>query len=260
VRVPVAAAGAFKIAEDESPRPVDRLFFFYNFYSDINHSINGPFAQSIDLHREVFGFEKTFLTGNASIGLRVPVIQLGGDPILDSSDFGDLSIIFKYALINDGPAGNVLSTGLVLTAPTGKSFVSAIDPSIHPTLFQPYVGYIYNMGAAYLQGFSSIVFPTDARDAILMFNDAGIGYRMYSTPADDLITSIVPAIEAHINTPLTHRGSLAEPVGFPDWVDLTAGCHFGVYRCATLSVGLCTPVTGPKPFELEALALFNLRF
>src|SRR5262249_29645678 len=157
-------------------------------------------------------------------------------------DFGDLSIIFKYAFINERPAGNVLSAGLVVTAPTGRSFVSAIEPDIHPTLLQPYVGYIYNMGPVFLQGFSSIVVPTDVRDVTLLFNDAGIASRFYSTPADELITCVVPALEVHVNTPLNHRGSQAEPVGVPDWVDLTAGCHIGIYHRSTLSLGVATPV------------------
>jgi hypothetical protein len=260
IRVPVTTAGGFKIAEGESPRPVDRVFFFYNFFGDINSSINGATSSSLDLHREVFGFEKTILDGDASIGVRVPFFQLAGDPAADSSHFGDLSVIFKYALINDRRTGDVLSTGAVLTAPTGKSLVSAVNPDIHAWLFQPYVGYIYNMDEIYLQGFTSIAVPTDSRDATLLFNDAGIGYRLFTTPADEVITAVVPAFEIHVNTPLNHRGSHSEPVGVPDWVDLTAGCHVGLYHRSTLSIGVCTPVTGPKPFEVEALAQFNLRF
>jgi len=260
VRLPLATAGAFKIAEGESPRPVDRVFFFYNFFSDINPSVAGTPGSSLDLHREVFGFEKTLLDGDASIGLRVPFFQFAGDPAEDSSDFGDLSVIFKYALINDRRTGDVLSTGIVITAPTGKSFDSSVIPDIHPWLLQPYLGYIYSMSDFYLQGFSSIAVPTDSRDATLLFNDVGIGYRVFSTPAEQVITAVVPAFEVHVNTPLNHRGSQSEPIGVPDWVDLTAGCHVGLYHRSTLSVGVCTPVTGPKPFEVEALAQFSLRF
>ena len=169
-------------------------------------------------------------------------------------------MIFKYALINDRRTGDVLSTGMVITAPTGKSLVSFANPDIHPWLLQPYLGYIYNMSDLYLQGFSSIAVPTDSRDVTLLFNDVGIGYRIFSTPADQVITAVVPAFEVHVNTPLNHRGSQSEPVGVPDWVDLTAGCHVGLCHRSTLSLGVCTPVTGPKPFEVEALAQFNLRF
>jgi len=44
VRIPVSSTGAFKIGENESPRPEDRAFFTYNFYSDVT----GPFSGQND--------------------------------------------------------------------------------------------------------------------------------------------------------------------------------------------------------------------
>src|SRR5207247_1099521 len=101
VRVPVASQGAFKICENESPRPTDRVFFTYNFYSDATGAPSGlgvPRTDTVtnpngtvtstpvpavtiklDAHREIFGFEKTFLDGNASIGMRAPLVQQVGD-------------------------------------------------------------------------------------------------------------------------------------------------------------------------------------
>src|SRR5262249_14126916 len=70
-RIPVVSGGAVKIADNESPRPVDRIFLTYNFYDNLN-TFGG---RDFDVHREVFGFEKTFLGGDASFGLRVPVLQ-----------------------------------------------------------------------------------------------------------------------------------------------------------------------------------------
>ena len=77
-----------------------------------------------------------------------------------------------------------------------------------------------------------------------------------------LLTAIVPTFEVHVNTPLNHRGafSLGDPAATPDVVDLTTGTIFELNRRSTLSVGLVTPVTGPKPFNLEALVQFNLSF
>src|SRR5262249_29857955 len=57
--------GAFKIADNESPRPQDRVFVNYNYFDRI-------LGTSVDLNRETLGFEKTFLDGNASVGMRVP--------------------------------------------------------------------------------------------------------------------------------------------------------------------------------------------
>src|SRR5262249_28822403 len=64
-RIPIFSGGAFKIADNESPRPVDRLFATYNYYNNVN-TFGG---RDFDVHREVFGFEKTFLDGNASFGM-----------------------------------------------------------------------------------------------------------------------------------------------------------------------------------------------
>ncbi len=54
---------SFKIAENESPRPVDRVFVTYNYYNDVDVFHFG--SSRSDLHREMIGFEKTFLGGDA---------------------------------------------------------------------------------------------------------------------------------------------------------------------------------------------------
>src|SRR5262249_47653896 len=116
-RQPIVSGGAFRIAENESPRPVDRVFATYNYFGNAN-TFGG---RDFDLHREVFGFEKTFLGGDASFGLRAPVQQrTGGDGANTIDGFADLSFLFKYAFLNDAETGDVLSAGLVLTIPTGR--------------------------------------------------------------------------------------------------------------------------------------------
>src|SRR5439155_99725 len=54
--VPLPGRGAFKIEENESPRPLDRVFVSYNYFN----SVGLPGTPSYDLHREVAGFEKAF--------------------------------------------------------------------------------------------------------------------------------------------------------------------------------------------------------
>jgi hypothetical protein len=253
----LVARGAFKIAENESPKPQDRVFVNYWYFQDVNGTFN--FGPRTDVHREVFGFERTFLDGDASIGLRVPVIQVLGDVGIENYDLGDLTFILKFALINDESTGNVFSTGLVLTVPTGASFLPAGVPDVHPFLFQPYVGGIYNIGDLYLIGFSSIVVPTDSRDVTFLSNDLGIGYYLLRRD-DGFLTSIVPTVEMHLLTPLNHRGAQTEPVGLQDQLNLTFGTRFGLGRRANLGLGLVTPVLGPRPFDFEAQVQFNLRF
>jgi hypothetical protein len=252
------ARGVFKIAENESPRPQDRVFAYYNYFNNFDGSLT-PGPGRNDAHREVAGFEKTFLDGDASIGMRAPVIQIYGDPNLARQDFGDLSIVLKYALINDKETGNVLSAGMVITAPTGANFLPAGIPDIHPFLFQPFVGGIANFERLFVLGFSSVAVPTDSRDITILFTDLGIGYNVYSNP-DGLVTSIAPAIEGHLTTPLNHRGTGAEPIGLPDILNVTIGTRVGFGEHASVGVSLVLPLTGPRPFDFEIQAAFNWRF
>jgi hypothetical protein len=258
--VALVARGAFKIADNESPRPQDRVFAFYNYFNDVNPSATRTAGLGqTDVHREVAGFEKTFLDGDASIGLRAPVVQVAADPSIDHQGFGDLSVVFKYALLNDRQTGNVFSLGMVVTLPTGANFLPVGTPDIHDTLLQPYVGGIVQFGNFYLLGFSSIVVPTDARDVTFLANDLGIGYNAYSN-CGAFVSSITPTIEGHLTTPLTHRGSDTDPIGLPDIFDVTCAVRIGICDRASLGLGVVVPLTGPKPFDIEAQVQFNVRF
>ena len=43
-----------------------------------------------------------------------------------------------------------------------------------------------------------------------------------------------------------------------DIVNFTYGLNVGVYRRTLFTFGLVTPVTGPRPFDLEATAFVNI--
>ena len=253
--------GAFKITENESPRPVDRVFANYNFFNRVGSGL-GSDIPTFDVHRETLGFEKTFLDGDASVGMRVSATQTAGDGSFTASDFNNVNVITKYALINDRASGDVWSVGFAVSVPTGPPIDLPDGGRINPVLLQPWTGYIYNLERLYVHGFSSIIVPTDARDVLLLANDVGVGYYLFRPryPEDYLVTYVIPTVEAHVTTPLTHRGAGDFPVGFPDLVVLTTGTHFGLGRWSNLTVGVAVPVTGPRMFDLEAFAQFNWRF
>src|SRR5260370_20266835 len=235
-----------KISENESPRPVDRVFFEYNYYNNVDKLDFGP--SRADLHREMIGFEKTFFDGNASFGMRLPFVELTGSPGFEESHVDDLTMIFKFAFINNRETGNVLSGGLVLTAPTGETVKVNGESTIHSTVFQPWGGFIYSFNRdAFVQGFSSIAVPTDARDVTIWFNSLGVGYHLYRG-ADPCATlkGVVPVAEFHLNTPLNHRGWDSQPLGFPDALDFTGGCYF-VFKRATPGPAFGHPLTRPQP-------------
>ena len=256
VVAPVPYHASFKITENESPRPTDRAYVSYNYYSDVTRLTPG--LSDTDLHRETIGFEKTFLDGDASFGIRLPFLQLVGDSNVEDNQVGDLSLIFKYALLNDRRTGDVFSTGMVLTLPTGKDVTIDGATSLHATVFQPFLGYIVNFDSWYLQGFSSLAVPTDFRDVTLLFNSVGVGYKLYQNNSPDVsLHGIVPVAELHLNTPLNHRGlNEADPISYPDGLDGTIGVHL-IFQRVNFGLAVGTPLIGPRPYDVEALANLN---
>ncbi len=244
-RVPVTNFGSFKISDNGTVVPEDRVFLTYNYYN-----VDGLHTTGFAIHREDIGFEKSFLDGKASVGMRLPYTQLTGD--FGSDDIGDLSIILKYALYRDCETGSALSAGIVVTVPTGPDIHLAPGSSINPTLLQPFVGYCLSVDRFYLLGFSEIVVPTDSVLPTFVANDIGVGYRCERVP-------VIPTFEVHVNDGLNHRGSLVSPFGFVDSVVLTGGVHT-VFKHSSLTVGVATPVTGPQLYSVEGIVQFNWRF
>jgi hypothetical protein len=62
-----------------------------------------------------------------------------------------------------------------------------------------------------------------------------------------------------VTTPLETFGP-GSPIFVPDIVVLTGGVHFGCFSRSTLTLGVATPLTGPRPFDVEAIVQFNVNF
>jgi hypothetical protein len=272
----VPSVRGFKIAEGESPRPLDRFYFNFNYFDDVNKAVNesqGVLVRNMRAYRETFGFEKTFFDGDASIGFRLPINTLSADSLAPSlpflggtsTDFGDLSTIFKYAFWNDQETGNLASAGLAITATTGPSTFAGYRHIISPhnTTFQPYVGGIYHLDRLYVHGFSAIDVPAGSPDVTFFYNDVGVSYLLYINRSEErIVTALAPTFEVHVTTPLNHRGALEslDPVGTPDVVDLTFGATVEVLQDASFRFGFVLPVTGPRPFDYELQFQFTWVF
>lgn len=236
----------FKVVEGQSAAPQDRLIGRFSYFNRVENRDN-------HLYRYTFGFEKTFMQGRASFSLVVPIFTQ--DPGLitsedssaispsqpisttsvnvgDSSDWGDLTITLKYALIQN--RCSVLSTGLSITPPTGPDTLGGVDPVtvlLNPALadedesggiisgaftiedqfighdgtIQPFLSFIrrYNSGW-FVHGFSALDIPFDGNDSTIWFNDLGIGYQIQRGGCCR-ITSIAPTLELHVNTPINNE-------------------------------------------------------
>jgi hypothetical protein len=253
---------AFKIAENESPRPTNRFYYNYNFFGNVDVSV-GPPVPFLQVHRHTLGFEKTVLGENASVGLRLPLLSLGGDPGYSSQYVGDLSVILKVAVINNQETGNLLSLGLVIGTPTGETptFPGGLGqrivmPRIFDTILQPFFGYIYNLTPdLYVHGFHSVSVPTDFNDVTYMGNDVGVGYWLYRN-LDGVLKGIIPTVEIHINTPFTHRDITAN-LFMTDQSTLTGGATFAFARS---SIGGAVGVPFNGPHQIEAVVTCTLRY
>ena len=183
--------GWLQSRRERKSSPLDRVYTAFNYYNnEVPGMVHQEGFRKADVYRELFGIEKVFFNGDASVGLRLPLdtfqAERGTVAGGNSTDTGDLDIILKYALLNLTSSGSALSVGLVVTAPTGPtnfagfSRFSAATTS-HDTLLQPFVGYVWNLGNWYLQGFSSLVAPTDSHDTTLLFNDLGTATSLIAT-------------------------------------------------------------------------------
>jgi len=274
-QVPILSRGPFKIGENERPMPEDRVFLTYNYFQGVPGpkfqtpppvtSLNGGVptttqtfipSQGEDyyVNRGVIGFETSFLDGMASFGMRAPFVQRQGDGSLTEADFGALTFVFKYLALTDGVNG--ISGGLVVTAPTGPA-IQTIEGPIRSTLIQPWVGFFASAGEAFAMGFSSVAVPTDDRDTTIMFNDLSVGIVVFESPTG-LVSYVAPMVEAHLTTPLNNRGDNAL-LSVPDLLVLTGGVQIG-FGPASVSLGVATPVSGPRIYNYEAFAQLNFRY
>ncbi|MEW4568316.1 hypothetical protein AB1L88_10650 [Tautonia sp. JC769] len=271
--LPVSIRG-IKLSENQSPIPQDRVFYSFNYYKDVNESINEslniPF-RDINVYRHVLGFEKTYLGGLGSFGLRVPIETVSAVGITPgaaalagtSTAVGNMQLFLKH-IVYRGDVG-LVSAGLQVSAPTGPASFANADflARLNPTWIQPFVGYFFNQGRFYAHGFSSIDVPASDQLPTFLYNDIGFGYVLYQAESPDrFLTLIAPTFEVHINTPLTHRDpfDVEDPFGTPDMVNLTYGVNVGLTDRALLSSAIITPVTGPRPFDFEVAVLLNIYF
>jgi hypothetical protein len=281
----------FKIADNQSPLPQDRVFFNFNYYNNLNYAVNRVISapvHGLEAYRYQLGLEKTFWDGLASIGIRdsIDTLSVGSSNAAlrgTHTAVGDLNIFTKFVLCQFGNlgaaatpgfaglfgrgdgTGGVISGGLSLTMPTGPSSFagSPVGKGFRDTQIQPFLGYYFQAGRFYLHGFEAINVPCDGNDVTMLFNDVGIGYYVYRNERlDGIINAFAPTFEVHANIPLNHRDvlNITDLAGTADIVDLTLGGNILFGERVLFSGAVATPVTGPRPFAVEALALLNIYF
>ncbi|MGE3803747.1 MAG: hypothetical protein AB7K24_03625 [Gemmataceae bacterium] len=241
-------ASSFKVSENMTVRPQTRAFFGYNYFNNVGGIAN--------VHRQMPGFEYAFLDNNASFGMSLPIFETeqSGNPLV-LNGFGNLNLFGKYAIINNVETGNILTGGMQLTVPTGRGLPLPDGTQLYTAIFQPFAGYFVNAtDRFYFQGFTSLAVPTDSKDITILFNDIAAGFWAVRNGNN----GIIPTIEAHVTTPLNNRGANAI-FTLQDIVVLTGGLHFLTDRF-TFTLGAATPITGPQPYDIDAIGQINWRW
>jgi hypothetical protein len=287
----------FKIAEDESPLPTDRLIFDYNHFENPLVDVTG---KTRNLDRFTFGIEKTFRNGLWSVEFRVPFATdynstqstVGGS--LDGTEFGDMALAFKRALIQREDF--ILAGGLGMVFPTGPDWKVVDATGVAAAVRNEAVHLGPFLGAAWRPTdrlfalcFAQVDFDTHGDTVLtngggplakvgvfneqsLLFLDFSMGYWLYQNPNARWVTAIVPIVELHYTTTLQDMdtvddgaGTVIGPLsgsGRRDILNLTAGLHFQMGPLTTLTVAAVAPLTTGenREFDAEVLAQLNRRF
>jgi len=282
----------FKIADNESPWPRNRIFFTSNYFDHV--------GDSTGITRQMMGFERTFGGGRSSFGMRIPFFTVDPgvvpNPLMPGSQIGtfgagtgttgyigDLTFLFKRALIFQPTSGNVLSAGVAVTTPTGPATLAGVTPLYtlngvtHSGSIQPWMGFYRSIGPAFdglfVHGFSAIDAAFSANDTTFWYNDLGLGYY-FNRGTKRGLTGIVPTVECHVNTPMGNRtqGLTATPtlaaltgltnmlgsVQYSNTVNITSGATLVFNRRTTMTFAAVAPVSSPQPFNYELFMQLNV--
>ncbi len=222
------AFSGLRISENNVALPQDRFWVGYNHF-------HGAFRQpggDLSMDRFVFGFEKTFFSGNSSVEVRLPIsagIEPNGALISNTAyaggSFGNLSLLLKHVLLADDDC--VVAAGLGIETPTGSAS-HAFDTTFGP------VGITHNPTSVYLapfigaqkqysdtwfaNGFIQVDLPTGGDELLVQVGanpqqaflinqptmlqiDLGIGAWLLA-PSDSDPTGLALVSELHIATAL----------------------------------------------------------
>ncbi len=288
-----------KISENNSPIPRDRVFVAFNQFNNAIPIIQGTDPTAMDVSRYTPGFEKTFLSGQASIELRTPVaytqnanVFLQGDGPSKRTEFGNLSVALKFLLLRTDQVAVAAGTGLNLpTAATTQVFLSdqpALTVKNQSTHLLPYVGAFWAMTErTYVQAFvqvdidangNVVSVPTGQRtgvinDQTLLYADVALGYWLYRNPEARVLTGIIPTIEFHYTTAMQNADFVAQAPGSQlslgstinrfDVTNVTGGTHFRLGPLSFLTIAGVFPLGSrqdQRQFDSEIVAQFNRLF
>lgn len=282
---------AYKVAENNSALPQDRIGFNFNAMQDVyNGFLNRRVDDDIYEYR-LFG-EKTFLDGRFSVDLMLPFYTTSAfqyEPIdlltngpQTEGTFGDLAFGVK-ALVHES-CTSACSLGLRIEAPTGEDVVSTQSLSSFYRSFEdevwhftPYMANLWTPSErTFVQSFLSYrltssslketELPLSIRQQSYFMADVSIGYWLYRNRCGSCLTGLAPMLELHYTGAWDQESATDQIVGARDTVtnfiygqsdrlSLTAGlsAFFGS-RCSA-GIAIAAPLRSNESNSFAALTV-----
>ncbi|MGE0759056.1 MAG: hypothetical protein AB7O38_18705, partial [Pirellulaceae bacterium] len=284
--IPVAAGDRrFKVSDNVSPFPRDRIYFAYNQFFNAVYTVQG---RELDVRRYTFGIEKTFWDGMASLEFRAPFAYgLAANQTSDGNDandsdtqFGNITIAPKVALL--ATDRYMLSAGVGFNIPTAQD--ASIDTLVienDALHFMPFLGLLVTPNEnlyfmSYVQadfdgnGYSIIDSGTyigQLQEQSLLHLDMAIGRWIYRNDGARL-SGVAPQLEIHYTTTMQDPDAvngLFNPAVRMDTLALTAGLNFQFFNVSTLTLAGVAPLRGNQsaaehPYDAEFQLFFNRAF
>ncbi len=301
-RAPLGGGGSYNIAENNTAIPTDRIYFVYNnFHNAISTSagFGSPFARSIDLHRYVAGFEKTFLGGNMSLDVRMPLLSgfdLSNSVISsDLGNVGNLTMFLKGLVYSDDDVA--IATGMGIGLPTGSDLRTRTIPPFGDNFvvvrnqavrLMPFVAATMNLSDKwFLQSFGQMNFAASGNEVVnqngvlgvfneqnLLQTDIGLGRWLWQDSTRPVFTGLAGVFELHYTTTVQDTdvvglgngpflsGSILNSANRQDLLNLTSGLQAQLGPLTALRVGAVVPLrnTPDRVFDSEIQVSLNRKF
>ena len=275
IRLP--RTGGARVFKNEQSRalPTDRVFGLYH------HFENALQLENADANVDVYtlGVEKTFLEGNTSIELRMPLNNPVGlssgatGQSFQTHAAGDLIVTFKALLFSDDSQG--LSLGLAVNTPTGSDLTVHQNDDFGDSFFTlknnathliPFIAYqAAPNDDFFFNGFLQVDTPTNAntvnskfltnrrtasvRDQTLMYVDASFGYWLFRDDEAEFLTGLAGLFELHYTTALNRADKVdlnfvhfGDGSGRFDAINLTTGVQANIGRSTMVRAAFVAPL------------------
>lgn len=212
----------FKIADNNSPFPMDRVFFNYHHFQNAVTRWDGSEG---NVDRYMFGLEKTFRGGLWSVEVRAPIVNgLNSDQVVDgtntnfqATEFGNLGFALKRLLYRGDFVSTSIGVGMITpTADNARLFNDtglAVEVKNEAFYLQPFFGVLMTPTDRWFTQFvvqadfdvrgnpvdvvgSPVLYDARMQDQSLLYLDLSMGYWIYRNPYGR-VSGIAPMLELH---------------------------------------------------------------